>query len=74
MIDERIYRLNNGEEKVLLTRAPYREKKYLLLSDKITEEVEVGYEEDGKLVTINKNYPDFSKILEILYNKLKEEN
>lgn len=72
MIDERVYKLNNGEEKVLLANSVYDNKRYLLLSDGKTEKVELAYEENGSLIIINEEYPNYNKILEILYNKLNQ--
>lgn len=73
MVDERVYKLKNGQEKILLARANFNDKRYLLLSDNETDDFEIGYEEDNKLIYLKKNDPSYTTILSMLYNKLKSE-
>ena len=72
MTEERVYKLENGKEKGLMSTAIFNDKRYLLLYDNATEEVDVAFEEKGNLRYIEKNGKDFETILSLLYNKLKE--
>lgn len=72
MVEERVYKLENGKEKILMATIVYKNQRYLLLSDDEGEEVETAYEKDGNLIYIDEDYPEFDNILELLYNKLKD--
>ncbi len=73
MIDERIYKLKNGEEKILLAYATYEGRRYLLLSNEEADNLQVAYEEDNKLIYLNKDDENFNIILSLLSEKLKKE-
>jgi hypothetical protein len=73
MIDERIYKLKNGEEKILMSYTTYENKRYLLLSDEKTESFQIAYEEDNKLIYLDKNDTIFNTVLSLLSEKLKKE-
>lgn len=72
MEEERIYRLKNGQELVLLANINRDGIRYLLLSDEKTDEVEVGFEENGNLVLIDKQNPHFSELLQMLLKKIED--
>lgn len=71
MTEERVYKLENGKEKILMSTMVYKDKRYLLLLDEETDTVEVGFEKNGKLVYLDKNSGYYRTILLELYNKLK---
>jgi len=73
MEEEKIYKLKNGKEMVLLTNANYNGIRYLLLCDGETDEIKIAYEEDKKLIYIDKENPNFSDILITLFKKFKNE-
>ena len=73
MIDERIYKLKNGEEIILMSYATYENKRYLLLSDEKTEDFQVAYEENNKLIYLDKNDTIYNTVLSILSDKLRKE-
>jgi hypothetical protein len=71
MTEERVYKLENGKEKILMSTMVYKDKRYLLLLDEETDAVEVGFEKNGRLVYLDKNSEYYRTILSELYNKLK---
>lgn len=71
MEEERIYRLKNGEEYVLLATTNYNDVRHLLLTNEKTNDIKVAFEEDKKLVFIDKENPYFSDILLMLFKKFK---
>ena len=50
MVEEKIYKLENGKEKVLMSTVILNDKRYLLLCDNATEEADVAYEDNGNLI------------------------
>lgn len=72
MEEERIYKLKNGQEMVLLAAENYDGIRYLLLVDEKTDDIQVGFEENNKLMLIDKQNPYFSDILIMLVNKLRK--
>lgn len=73
MTEEKVYKLKNGKEKILMARTIYQDKRYLLLVDNDTEEYDIAYEEDNKLIYLKKEDPNFSNILMLLYDKIEEQ-
>ena len=71
MEEERIYKLKNGQEMVLLATENYDGIRYLLLVDEKTDDIQVGFEENNKLILINKQNPYFSDILIMLVKKFR---
>ena len=71
MEEERIYKLKNGQEMVLLATENYNGIRYLLLVDEKTDDIQVGFEENKNLVLIDKQNPYFSDILIMLVKKLR---
>lgn len=71
MEEERIYKLKNGQEMVLLASENYNGIRHLLLVDEKTEDIQVAFEENNQLVLINKQNPYFSDILIMLVKKLR---
>ena len=69
-MEEKIYVLKNGEEKILLARATYNDIRYLLLTDSEGNDFQIAYEEDNSLNFINKDDKDFVTILGLLYQKI----
>ena len=72
MEEERIYKLKNGQEMVLLAAENYDGIRYLLLVDEKTDDIQVGFEENNKIMMIDKQNPYFSDILIMLVNKLRK--
>lgn len=70
MSEERVYKLANGKEKILMSTVIYEEKRYLLLLNEETDTLEVGFEKNGKLVYVDKNSEYYKTIILKLYNKL----
>lgn len=71
MEEERIYKLTNGQEMVLLASENYNGIRHLLLVDEKTDDIQVAFEENNQLVLINKQNPYFSDILIMLIKKLR---
>lgn len=71
MEEERIYKLKNGQEMVLLATENHNGIRYLLLVDEKTDDIQVGFEENKNLVLIDKQNPYFSDILIMLVKKLR---
>jgi hypothetical protein len=72
MVEERIYRLQDGKEMVLLAHAKIEGVRYLLLGNEQDDDVEIAVEEDNNLLIIdkqNENYPD---VLLVLMKNLEE--
>lgn len=72
MEEERIYRLKNGKEMVLLAHTKYEGIRYLLLGNEQDDEIEVATEEDKKLIIIDKQNPYFSDILILLMKSFRD--
>lgn len=72
MEEERIYRLKNGKELVLLTHLKYEGVRYLLLGDENKDDVEIATEENNQLLIIDKKNPYYSDLLLMLFKKFKE--
>lgn len=73
MIDEKIYRLKNGDEKILMSYITYEGKRYLLLSDESSDEFEIAYEENNELIYLDKNDKIYNTVLSLLSKKLEKE-
>ena len=73
MIDEKIYKLKNGEEKVLLSYVMHGDKRYLLLSDEVSNDFQVAYEENNELIYLDKNNAIYNTVLSMLSDKLTKE-
>lgn len=73
MIDEKVYKLKDGEEKILLSYVMFNDKRYLLLSDEMTEDFQVAYEEKNELIYLNKKDEIYNKVLSMLCDKLTKE-
>ena len=63
MDEERLYKLEDGTEMVLMSRINYNDKKYLLLINNANNEVKIGYEEDNNLVYIEETNPLFNELI-----------
>lgn len=73
MIDEKVYKLKDGEEKILLSYVMFNDKRYLLLSDEMTEDFQVAYEEKNELIYLNKKDEIYNTVLSMLCDKLTKE-
>lgn len=71
MEEEKIYKLKNGQEMVLLASENYNGIRHLLLVDEKTDDIQIAFEENKKLVLINKQNPYFSDILIMLVKKFR---
>jgi len=63
MDEERLYKLEDGTEMVLMSRINYNDKRYLLLINNANNEVKIGYEEDNNLVYIEETNPIFNELI-----------
>ena len=73
MVDEKIYKLASGKEKILLARAQYKDKRYLLITEEENDDYDIAFEENGKLIIVNKENEDYENILKLLYKELEKE-
>lgn len=71
MEDEKIYKLKNGQELVLLANENYNGIRYLLLVDEKTDDIQVGFEENNKLVLIDRQNKYYTDILVMLVKKMR---
>lgn len=71
MEEERIYKLEDGTEMVLIDKAIYNDKRYLLVIDNKTNEVEIAYEEDGCLNYLDENDSIYNELI-MLFSKKTE--
>ena len=51
----------------------FNDKRYLLLSDEMTEDFQVAYEEKNELIYLNKKDEIYNKVLSMLCDKLTKE-
>ena len=63
MVEEKIYKLEDGTEYILMDRITYKEKRYLLLLNDADETTEIGYEEDKKLFFIKEDDPVYDDLI-----------
>ena len=71
MVDEKVYVMNDGTEYVLGERIDLNNKRFLLLYEKVTDNIFVAYEENGKLNFIDESFPCYFDIFGLLMEKLK---
>ena len=71
MVEEKIYKLKNGINMILIEHAIYKDKRYLLLNKENTDEVTIAYEENGELINIDEKYPEYHQIALSLLTKLE---
>ncbi len=71
MVDERIYITDDGYEFYLAERLVFGGVPFLLLYKKDEDNLFVAYESDGKLVFIDDDYPQYSTIFQMLFEKYK---
>jgi len=71
MTEERVYKLANGKEQILMSTVIFEEQRYLLLLDEEKDTIVVGYEKNGSLLYLDKNSEYCKTILVKLYEKLK---
>ena len=74
MVEEKFYELDDNTKMVLIENVLFDGKRFLLLNKDNTDEVSIGYEEDGKLFFIDDNYPKYSEIALSLLTKLERGN
>ncbi len=64
MLEEKIYRLKNGQEMVLMDRLEFNGQRYLLLVDNENEDnVKIGYEKDNNLYYLDENEEIYEKLI-----------
>lgn len=72
MEEERIYRLQNDKEMVLLAHTKYEGVRYLLLGNEQDDDIEIAVEEENSLLIIDKQNEHFSDILLLLVKNFRE--
>ena len=72
MVDEKIYRLEDNINMILIEHVIYDGKRYLLLNKEGTEEVSIAYEDDGNLVFLDSDYKEYHNIALSLMTKLEK--
>lgn len=70
MTEEKIYRLEDNTNMILIEHVIYNNKRYLLLNKENTEKMVIAYEEDNELKTIDESYDNYREIAQALYSKL----
>ena len=70
MVEEKFYKLEDNTILVLIEHVVYDGKRYLLLNKENTDEVFIGYEENGSLVSIDSDYPKYDSIALSLLSKM----
>lgn len=63
MVEEKIYKLENGTEYILMDRITYKDKRYLLLLNNADETSEIGYEENNQLFFIKEDDPNYDELI-----------
>lgn len=71
MVEEKIYKLENGKELVIMESIKLNNIRYLLLCDNKSDDVKIGYEENNNLVFLNKDSKNFYEISMALFKKFK---
>ena len=71
MEEERIYKLEDNTNMILIEHAIYNNTRYLLLNKEDTEEMVIAYEEDNELKPIDESYVNYKEIAQTLYSKLE---
>lgn len=72
MEEEKVYRLKNGKELVLLAHAKIEGIRYLLLGNEQDDDIEIAVEEDNNLMIVDKQNEHYPDVLLILMKNLKE--
>ena len=70
MEEDRIYKLQDGTEKILISHTMIKDKRYLLLYDEQKDEHYIAYEENKNLVFIDENNENYKYLLEKLYQEI----
>jgi len=72
MTEEKVYELDNGVNMFLIEHSIYNDVRYLLLNKENTDDVSIAYEDDGNLIFIDDNYPNYNDIALTLLTKLEK--
>ena len=72
MVDEKVYAMEDGREYILSSRANIGDKRYLMLYDEKANDSFVAYEDNGFLKRIDKSYPEYKNIFELLVSKIDD--
>ncbi len=72
MVEEKVYKLADNTNMILIEHVIYKDKRYLLLNKENTDEVCIAYEDNGELVFINSDYFDYHEIALSLLAKLEK--
>lgn len=70
MVDEKVYVMEDGREFILSSRANIGDKRYLLLYEEKTNDAFVAYEDNGLLKRVDKSYPEYKNIFDLLIAKI----
>ena len=71
MVEERVYKLDDNTNMILIEHAIYNNKRYLLLNKENTDEIVIAYEENNELNIIDESYENYKEIAQTLYSKMK---
>ncbi len=74
MVEEKVYVMEDGTEYVLGEKILLNDKRFLLLYEKKSDNVFIAYEELGNLIIIDENYPGYTDIFGLLFEKFKSNN
>ena len=74
MVDEKVYVLDDVTELILVDKMIYDEKRYLLLSQRNSDNIFVCYEEDNDLVFLSDDDNKYKMVFSKLINKYRSKN
>ena len=69
---EKVYELDDGSEYVLIEKMLFNSKRYLLLSDSLTNDIYVAYEHDDNLNILDEDSSEYNTVFPILYKKYND--
>lgn len=69
MVEEKVYELEDGTEMIMLGRIMFDSKRYLLLSERVSNDIYVACEQDGNLNFIEEDSEVYSQVFPLLFEK-----
>lgn len=71
MVEEKVYILEDSAEMILIEKLIFKERRYLLLNERNTDNIFVAYEDNNKLNFLDEKDNDYKKIFSMLIEKHK---